>query len=205
MQQTFSIIALSLVLGVSLAAQERPVGPAVKPAVPASNPNGESTAAARFESLKKLAGEWRGKTRLEWNRETEQGTMEVGDITVIYRLTAGGTALMETLNAGLPTEMTTMYHMDGDDLVLTHYCSMGNQPHMKAQPADPGKPGVISFLCDGKGSNMKGESDAHMHAIVITLIDDNHIKTVWTMQDDGRPGHTRGFDLQRNATLGGGH
>jgi hypothetical protein len=32
-------------------------------------------------------------------------------------------------------EMVTVYHADGPDLVLTHYCLEGNQPRMRAKGA----------------------------------------------------------------------
>jgi len=32
--------------------------------------------------------------------------------------------------------MLTLYHRDGNRLVLTHYCREGNQPGMQAKPFD---------------------------------------------------------------------
>ena len=55
--------------------------------------------------------------------------------TVEYRVTAGGSVVMETMFAGEPHEMITMYTVDGDSLVATHYCSGGNQPVLKLNAA----------------------------------------------------------------------
>src|SRR5690242_6473548 len=84
---------------------------------------------SRLDVMKRLAGDW----------------IQVGpdgkasdQVVATYRVTAGGSAVEETLFAGTPHEMVTVYHMDGDDLVLTHYCVAGNQPHMKAEKqSDP--------------------------------------------------------------------
>jgi len=38
-------------------------------------------------------------------------------------------------DAGRPM-MLTLYHRDGNRLVLTHYCREGNQPGMQAKPFD---------------------------------------------------------------------
>jgi hypothetical protein len=48
---------------------------------------------------------------------------------------AGGSVVMETMMAGTDYEMINMYHLDGDDLVLTHYCAGGNQPTMRLDRA----------------------------------------------------------------------
>ena len=139
----------------------------------------------QFESLKKLAGTWTGPGMSESD----------GPSTLTYKVVAGGSAVMETIMPGTEHEMVTMYYMDGNDLVLTHYCMLGNQPHMKAQPSKD--PKVISFVCDGKGSNMKSEKDAHMHSATFTLVDNNHILTEWTMLEDGKETHRAKFDLTR--------
>src|SRR5215510_15811332 len=73
----------------------------------------------QFETLKKLVGTWTGKGMTE----------ESGPSTFTYKLVAGGSVLMETMMPGTDYEMVTMYHVDGSDVVLTHYCMLGNQPH----------------------------------------------------------------------------
>src|SRR5215831_17550034 len=90
---------------------------AAAPLVAASaSPN---PAEERFAKLKALVGNW---------------TMAGGDgsVAVNYRLTGGGSALIETLFPGQDHEMMTVYTIDKGDVVLTHYCTMGNQPRMKA-------------------------------------------------------------------------
>ena len=142
---------------------------------------------AQFEMLKKLEGTWTGKAG--------HGE-DVNDATVTYKVTSGGTAVMETLFAGEQHEMITMYCLDGNDLVLTHFCALGNQPHMKMAKPNSADPNVLVFECDGHGGNMK-ESDAHMHKAVITIVDADHLKAAWTMTMDKKPGDTANFELTR--------
>ena len=84
----------------------------------------DASAAQRFAALKKLAGDWVavGKD----GKPTEQ-------VFSSFRVTAAGTALHETVFPGSDHEMITIYHLDGDDLILTHYCTFGNQPRMRAE------------------------------------------------------------------------
>ncbi len=83
-------------------------------------------APAAFERFKALAGEWVA---------AEDGEMaKKGDLVARYAVTAGGSAVVETIFPGQAQEMVTVYHADGPDLVLTHYCMEGNQPRMPRPP-----------------------------------------------------------------------
>src|SRR5438309_5279140 len=62
-----------------------------------------------FEKIKALAGEWEAK-----------GTGEHSG-TVSYKVTAGGSAVLETLFGGSDHEMVTLYYLEGGDLAMTHY------------------------------------------------------------------------------------
>jgi hypothetical protein len=139
----------------------------------------------QLERMKKLAG--------EWARVGEDGKPTEG-VAVIYRVTSGGSAVIETLLPGSAHEMITMYHMDGDDLVLTHYCAMGNQPHMKADPKSA--EGTITFNFAG-GANIDPTKDAHMHDVVFTFVDDDHLETAWTLWNEGKAADTYRFSLVR--------
>jgi hypothetical protein len=79
------------------------------------------TAPEALARLKAMAGKW----------DTHLMTPDGPRADVEYRVTSGGTVVMETLFQGTGHEMITMYSVDGNDLLATHYCSMGNQPTMK--------------------------------------------------------------------------
>jgi len=140
---------------------------------------------SQLEQLKRLAGEWTGKGK--------HGEHEM-DATVTYRVTSGGTAVMETLDPGGEHEMVTVYHQDGDDVVLTHYCMLGNQPRMKAEKSDGSKKLVFNFAGAG---NLKSEKDPHMHDMTLEILGDDHIKATWTFYQDGKPSDKAVFDLKR--------
>ncbi|HSB61114.1 MAG TPA: hypothetical protein VLI67_05305, partial [Vicinamibacteria bacterium] len=82
---------------------------------------------AGFERFKALAGEWVAAEDGEMARK--------GDLVARYAVTAAGSAVVETIFPGTSHEMVTVYHADGPDLVLTHYCVEGNQPRMRAKNA----------------------------------------------------------------------
>ncbi|PYS71632.1 MAG: hypothetical protein DMF73_10360 [Acidobacteria bacterium] len=70
-----------------------------------------------FDRLAALKGEWKGQT-------------DGVDTTLMYTLTANGSALMEQCRPDKGREMITMFTVDGDHLIATHYCSARNQPQM---------------------------------------------------------------------------
>jgi len=121
--------------------------------VPAPKPN-----SAEFERLKTLVGSWKGTT------DMGQGPI---DMTVQYRLLAGGTVLEEKVFAGTPNEMITMFYDKDGKLALTHYCVMGNRPGMLLKSSDSKS---LRFDFDETcGINVSKES--HMHALTLTFDD----------------------------------
>jgi hypothetical protein len=142
-----------------------------------------SPAQAAFEKLKSLEGTGEGKGG-------EKGEMS---LKVIYKVTGGGSALIETQFPGTSHEMVTVYHLDGDKLVMTHYCAAQNQPTMKLIPSK--EPNMLAFDFVS-GTNMK-KTDGHMHSMKMKLIDKNHIVSEWTMWSDGKPAGSVFFDVTR--------
>jgi hypothetical protein len=133
-----------------------------------------------FDRLKTLEGEW-------------VGTMgeEKTEIRVSYKLTAGGSALMETLMPGTPKEMVTLYHLDGVDVVLTHFCASGSQPQMKLAKI---KGEALHFEFT-KGTNCD-PAEGFMGGLVMTLGEDT-TTYAWTVLKDGKPAQTIEFTLNR--------
>jgi len=113
---------------------------------------------------------------------------------VNYRVTSGGSAVEETIMKGTEHEMVSMYHLDGDKLVMTHYCMLGNQPHLVARRSSD--PHVIAFDFAG-ATNMRSANDPHMHDMQLTVKDKNHIESTWEGYKDGKPEHAAHFELTR--------
>src|SRR5215469_14422513 len=102
-----------------------------------------------FERMKALGGEWEGT--FEWSH----GRTGSGPLRVTYSLTGAGSALVETiLQGGVPT-MTTVYHLDGSDLRMTHYCAARNQPRLKAVRIDDVRGSAEFTLVDVTGIGPK--------------------------------------------------
>jgi hypothetical protein len=129
---------------------------------------------AGFDKLKKLEGRWfsLGKD----GKATDQ-------LVSVFKVTAGGSAVQETIFPGTPYEMVTVYHLDGKDLVLTHYCAARNQPRMKADPDAPANTLAFTFI---GGANIDPTKDMHMHEGSMTFIDDDTVESNWLGWSGGK-------------------
>jgi hypothetical protein len=168
-------VALSLVLVLSACALMSQAQPDKKGGT--KNPG--------FERFKQLAGEWIGKGKF--------GDKDV-DAKIVYKVTSGGSAVVETIDPGGDHEMVTVIHPDGDFLLLTHYCMLGNQPHMKAKPKAGDKKVAFEFV---KATNLKSDKDMHMHSVTFTFVDKDTLKTEWTHYMDGKESGKGVFELKR--------
>ncbi|MFQ5506117.1 MAG: hypothetical protein ACE5F1_15175 [Planctomycetota bacterium] len=157
----------------------------------ASDEKGSGDHAAQgFTLLKQLVGEW-----VMVGEDGKPGE----EITSRARLTAGGSTILETIFPGTEKEMVTAYHRDGEDLVLTHYCVLGNQPRMKAQPTKAKN--RLRFVCSG-WTNMKSHDDSHMHEGRLTFEDENHLSTEWLLYEKGVKAYSAKFKLVRKERAG---
>jgi hypothetical protein len=130
-----------------------------------------------LENLKSLAGEWKGTTP------------EGESFTVSYQVISAGSAVLERLNK---PDMVTTYYLDGDNLMLTHYCMAKNQPRMKAASMEGNK---LNFqFVDA--TNLSSADAGHMHNMTLTFVDATHIQQEWTWSDKGKM-ETHTFKLER--------
>jgi len=146
----------------------------------------QSDAQKSFDKLKTLAGTWEGVVA---------GTGSEVDGKAVHltlRVTSMGNALMHDMHVdSRPDNPITMVYMDGDRLMLTHYCDAGNRPRMVAKASPDGKMVGFEFL-DIAGSTQYG----HMHGSMFTLVDANHHSEEWTFMQGDKPIHVH-LDLQR--------
>jgi hypothetical protein len=143
----------------------------------------QTNAQKTFDKLKTLDGMWEGKD--------PQGQ----DVKVSYRSTSGGSALMSEIMG--KEDMITMFHLDGDRVLMTHYCGAGNQPRMKATASPDGETITFDFL---DATNLASADAGHMHRMVLTLIDPNHHTEEWTFLDHGKE-MKETFALQRKKAI----
>jgi hypothetical protein len=148
-----------------------------------------SDAQKSFNELKTLAGSWVGQLTTFPQEPTVDGKFAQFSL----RVTSRGNALVHELSvSGLPDHPVTMFYLDGDRLLLTHYCDAGNRPRMVGKVSPDGKTLEFDFL-DLSGGNQHG----HMHHAVFTFIDANHHIEDWTYMMPGDKPIRAHFDLQR--------
>ena len=136
-------------------------------------PSAQSDAKKAFAKLKTLAGSWRGT---------------VMDIPIDFtiRAVSSGRAILHEGNTsaeGPPKNEITMFYVNGDRLLATHYCDAGNRSNMEGKLSADGKAIEFSFV-DVVGSTRGG----YLKDLVITMIDaDRHITAFTFVMPDGKP------------------
>jgi hypothetical protein len=136
----------------------------------------QSPSAQAFQRLAGLVGEWAG---------VQDGT----PFQVTYTLTADGSALMEEFRPRNGPMMVTMFSVDGDHLVATHYCSAKNQPQMATEAiADSGAKSLAFSLVRVTG--LRTPDDWHNVGLVVKLDDASHVTQEWTYLSKGTTGKT---------------
>ena len=155
-------------------------------------------AKAVFARLKTLAGTW--KIQLGGDHETakakeHQDQHDSSVATVSFRVTGAGSTLVETQFPGKQHEMLSMYHLDGEDLRMTHYCAAGNQPRLKLDRAHS-QPDHLIFLFDG-GTNLDPKKDLHIHGLEITFGDKDHVTSAWESYQGGKSNGAHQFHMTR--------
>ncbi len=179
----FLVIFLS-VYGVAFAQHDHP---SEKPA--------PSEAQKSFDVLRTLAGSWEGSLTTTPPSPEVNGT----HMKVQIRVTSRGNALMHEMTmAGRPDDPITMLYLDGERLMLTHYCDAGNRPRMAGKASGDGKSVAFEVL-DVSGSTQRG----HMADTVFTIVDANHHIEEWTFLFPGQKPMTGRFDLQRTKDASG--
>ena len=156
--KTLALLVTTLFLAAAIFAVNPPPAPS-------------SDAAAAFARLKSLAGEWEGNT-------------DKGKVRLSYEVISGGNAVAEHESGGQIPAMLTVYHLDGNRLLLTHYCAAGNQPRMEATAFDP-QTGELRFkFLDA--TNLASPGAGHMHNVTFHFVDNNHLATDWQFFENGQ-------------------
>jgi hypothetical protein len=128
----------------------------------------DSVGARMFARMRGLVGAWEGT--LEWSgARTGSGTLRV-----TYHLTGGGSALVEDLlmDEGDIPAMTTVYHLDGADLRMTHYCAAQNQPRLKATRIDDATGSATFTFIDVTNA---AAHPAYVDGFFMHIIDPDHL------------------------------
>ena len=126
-----------------------------------------------FERIKSLAGRWEGTAK--------ESDAEAKPTSVEYKVTSGGSVVVETLCPGTPHEMVSVYHDQNGKLAMTHYCMLGNRPLLQLTSSDSQH--IALSLAEGSGI---APGEQHMHALTLTWQDPNHLTQAWTGYEGGK-------------------
>jgi hypothetical protein len=126
-----------------------------------------------FDSLKALVGAWEGSADMGQGVEAYK---------VTYELTSAGNAILERSFAGSSHEMVTLYHDSNGKLAMTHYCSLGNQPHMELRNSGGN---AMEFVLSEKNNGLGSATETHMHALRVTFDSKDSVTEKWTLYDKG--------------------
>lgn len=141
----------------------------------------QTDAQKAFAVIKKMPGSWEGKGP------------DGHPLQVTFRVTSAGSAVMSEILVPR-ADMISMFHLDGPNkLLMTHYCGAGNQPRMQASISPDGKIMTFKFI---DATNLASPDAAHMHQMVLTVLDENHHTEEWTFIDHGKE-MKETFDLRR--------
>ena len=168
-------LLLATVLGLAAARVFAAGDIAVTPPT-ASSPSTPSTpelARAAFQRFQALEGAWEGRSTKGWVESLR------------YQSIAAGSAVLETSFDAHPGEaMATAFYLDGDRLLLTHYCVAKNQPRLEATAfADGGRTVVFTFK---DGANIPTRDRGHMDRAVFTFEAGDRVRSRWTWYQDGK-------------------
>jgi hypothetical protein len=148
----------------------------------------QSDAQKSFDAMKTLEGKWEGHV----TTVPPEAAIEGKTTQVSLRVTSMGNAMVHEMRIGeRPDDPITMFYVDGDRLLLTHYCDAGNRPRMTGKLSADGKKVEFAFL-DLAGSTQYG----HMHNAVFTVVDADHHTEDWTYMQGEKAVHAR-LELQR--------
>lgn len=136
---------------------------------------------ALFSVVSALEGEWKG--------EAADGQPGVST----FEVTSNGSAVRETMLPGTPYEMTNMYTLDGNALVMTHYCAGGNQPTMRAESFADGR---CEFRFEGV-RDLKAEDEVYMGEMTLVIVDEDTIEQHWRALKGGELDHDMVIKMAR--------
>jgi len=127
-----------------------------------------------FERMKKLVGNW------EASMQMGQETMKM---KASYKLTSGGSVLIETTHEGTPHEMVSVYHDNKKkNLIMTHYCAEHNQPKLVLTGMDNNK-----LMMDlSPDSDIDIANETHIHSVSIQFESNDKMSHMWTSHKEGK-------------------
>src|SRR5439155_11633433 len=130
-----------------------------------NQPQNSGKSAAVFKQLTSLVGEW-------------EAVQEGVAVKETYTVTAKGSVLMSETKPADSEPMITMFTVDGDHLIATHYCVAGNQPQMVTRTVGDLEKDGLTFSFS-RVTGMKTPEDWHNTDLMVKLDDKDHMTQRW--------------------------
>ncbi len=142
--------------------------------IPQDTPGVQDVPSAKdaFSRLQGMDGTWDADTTGDGRPDT----------VVTYEVIAAGSCVSETLFAGEPHQMVTMYHLDGPRFLCTHYCAAQNQPRMAATTITDDSIAFTFVDC----TNLASPDALRMDSVLFTFNDDGTVSTEWGAKANGK-------------------
>ena len=147
-----------------------------------------------FATLKDvLPGRWEGAYA---DGTFDDPTSEWTPLRVDYYLTAGGTAIIEDylFGRGPGVGMSTVYHLDNNDIRATHFCGARNHPRMISRAFDADSQTLSLGFVDV--ANLAAPENYHSRSIDLRIVDENNVRVLFHGLENGSDS-VRVFDLHR--------
>jgi hypothetical protein len=146
-----------------------------------STPSDEAAREQLFAMVGGLQGKW------------ETAGPEGEPSYIVFDVTSAGSIVKETMFPGQPHEMTNMYSLDGNTLMMTHYCGAGNQPRMRARELEDGSLAFEAFAV----TDLESPDQTFMGSMTLVFIDEDTIEERWTATTAGKTSEMANFRLKR--------
>jgi hypothetical protein len=141
-----------------------------------------------LERLKTLEGIWRGAG----------GTIEGESSPVVheFHVSSGGSVVLEIMDPEGEREVN-IYYLDGDELLMTHYCGGGNQPTLRLERAKASGD-LLPFVFSTVTNLEDPATDRHIHASKVVILAPNRMESWWTVFKKGKEAAVSRFLLERS-------
>jgi hypothetical protein len=136
-----------------------------------------------FDQIKALAGNWEGKGA------------DGSAVQVSFKVMGNGSSVVSEINSHKHGDnLVSVFHLDKDRLLITHYCGAGNQPRMQATTSPDGKTITFNFV---DGTNILPSQIGYMQKLVVSIADADHHSEKWILKTTDGKEMTENFELER--------
>ena len=137
-------------------------------------PDAPAKGSAEFERIKQFEGRWQGVSSGMGSPEEK--------VEVVYHVTSGASAVVETLFPGTPHEMVSVYTERDDKISMTHYCMLGNQPKLQLTAGDDKR---FDFSL-AEDADIHAATEKHMHALTLSFAGSDQLTQRWACFEGGK-------------------